>query len=240
MIKEGRDHPEYRLKWLLFTAPLEAIGLFGFAWSSMGPDYNHWIAPLIFSALVGIANYAIYMATIDYMVAAYGPYAASATGGNGFARDFLAGIAALYATPRKYCPQKRFTKHSISNLAFHQSIPTLAPVDPRTSRTPPPSSPASPSALPFPSTSSTSRARLSATAPSLPSRLVRKESSTAATGALQFVPGRRTSKQWAGSIPQYSSFPSCMCSFVSAHSPRCPIHDSPKARHTLARLFWFN
>ena len=39
------------------------------------------------------------MATIDYMIAAYGPYSASATGGNGFARDFLAGIAALYAGP---------------------------------------------------------------------------------------------------------------------------------------------
>ena len=39
------------------------------------------------------------MATIDYMIASYGPYSASATGGNGFARDFLAGIAAMYATP---------------------------------------------------------------------------------------------------------------------------------------------
>lgn len=28
-----------------------------------------------------------------------GPYSASATGGNGFARDFLAGISAMYATP---------------------------------------------------------------------------------------------------------------------------------------------
>jgi len=54
---------------------------------------------MIFASLVGIANYAIYMATIDYMIAAYGPYAASATGGNGFARDFLAGIAAFYSTP---------------------------------------------------------------------------------------------------------------------------------------------
>jgi len=27
---------------------------------------------MIFSCLVGIANYAIYMSTIDYMVAAYG------------------------------------------------------------------------------------------------------------------------------------------------------------------------
>ena len=41
------------------------------------------------------------MATIDYMVASYGPYSASATGGNALARDFLAGIAAMYSTPSK-------------------------------------------------------------------------------------------------------------------------------------------
>lgn len=65
--------PERRLYWLLWLAPLEAIGLFGFAWTSLGPAYSiPWVAPLIFSALVGIANYAIYMATIDYMVASYG------------------------------------------------------------------------------------------------------------------------------------------------------------------------
>lgn len=39
------------------------------------------------------------MTTIDYMVAAYGPYSASATGGNGFARDFLAGILTWCASP---------------------------------------------------------------------------------------------------------------------------------------------
>ncbi|KAI9855314.1 MAG: hypothetical protein M1824_006164 [Vezdaea acicularis] len=91
--------PEARLYWLLYVAPLETIGLFGFAWTSLGPPRVHWIAPMIFSSLVGIANYSIYMATIDYMVAAYGPYSASATGGNALARDFLAGIAAMYSTP---------------------------------------------------------------------------------------------------------------------------------------------
>ncbi|KAL8994806.1 MAG: hypothetical protein Q9188_006966 [Gyalolechia gomerana] len=92
--------PEARLYWLLFTAPLETIGLFGFAWSSLGPGRGvHWIAPMIFSALIAIANYCIYMATIDYMVASYGPYSASATGGNALARDFLAGVAAMYSTP---------------------------------------------------------------------------------------------------------------------------------------------
>jgi hypothetical protein len=91
--------PERRLWWLLFTAPLEFMGLFIFAWTSQGPRYNHWMGPMFASAMIGVANYAIYMATIDYMIAAYGPYAASATGGNGFARDFLAGIAAMYSTP---------------------------------------------------------------------------------------------------------------------------------------------
>ncbi|KAJ5266586.1 hypothetical protein N7478_009394 [Penicillium angulare] len=91
--------PEARLYWLLFVAPLLTIGLFGFAWTSLGPPHVHWIAPMIFSSLIAIANYSIYMATVDYMIASYGPYAASATGGNGFARDFLAGVAAMYSMP---------------------------------------------------------------------------------------------------------------------------------------------
>ncbi|EXJ88400.1 hypothetical protein A1O1_05330 [Capronia coronata CBS 617.96] len=92
--------PESRLWWLLFLAPLETIGLFGFSWTSLGPDYGiPWIAPLIFTVLIAMANYGIYKSSIDYMIAAYGPYAASATGGNDLARDFLAGIAALYSTP---------------------------------------------------------------------------------------------------------------------------------------------
>ncbi|KAL9616641.1 MAG: hypothetical protein Q9160_008497 [Pyrenula sp. 1 TL-2023] len=92
--------PEARLRWLLYVILLEPAGLFGFAWTSLGPQRGiHWIAPMIFSALVGIANYSIYQSSIDYTVAAYGVYAASATGGNDFARDFLSGIAALYSTP---------------------------------------------------------------------------------------------------------------------------------------------
>lgn len=92
-------YPEVRLWWLLWLAPLEPIGLFGFAWCSYGEPQVHWIAPLIFAVLIAIANYAIYMATIDYMVEAYGEYSASATGGNALARDLLAGISAMYAVP---------------------------------------------------------------------------------------------------------------------------------------------
>ena len=88
---------ESRLWWLLYTAPCLPIGLIGFAWTSL--PSTHWIGTMIFSAIVGIANYAIYMATIDYMVCAYGPYSASATGGNGWARDFLAGVLTIPAVP---------------------------------------------------------------------------------------------------------------------------------------------
>ncbi|KAK6214902.1 major facilitator superfamily transporter [Colletotrichum tabaci] len=104
-IKERRAKPnddraqyESRLWFLLYTAPCLPIGLIGFAWTIQGPPI-HWIGSMVFAAIVGIANYAIYMATIDYMICAYGPYSASATGGNGWARDFLAGVLTVPATP---------------------------------------------------------------------------------------------------------------------------------------------
>ncbi|KAJ5345726.1 Major facilitator superfamily domain general substrate transporter [Penicillium brevicompactum] len=87
-------------KLRLRHAPLEPIGLFGFAWTSFGNERNvHWIGSMIFSGCVGIANFAIYLSSVDYMVASYGVYSASATGGNAFARDLLAGISAMYAAP---------------------------------------------------------------------------------------------------------------------------------------------
>ncbi|KAF6814828.1 multidrug transporter [Colletotrichum sojae] len=119
--------PERRLTWLLYLAPLETIGLFGFAWTSMGPPESHWIAPMIFSCLIAIANFAIYMSTVDYMIAAYGPYSASATGGNGFARDFLAGVAAMYSTPLyENVGKTRHTEYAstiLACLAFFVTIP---------------------------------------------------------------------------------------------------------------------
>lgn len=92
--------PEQRMFLLLYTVLGMPIGLLGWAFCSLGPEENvPWIAALLFIVIIGIANYAIYLHTIDYLVAAYGPYAASATGGNGFCRDFLAGLAALYTVP---------------------------------------------------------------------------------------------------------------------------------------------
>lgn len=60
---DERAQYESRLWWLLYTAPCLPIGLIGFAWTSGGPPI-HWIGSMIFSAIVGIANYSIYMATI--------------------------------------------------------------------------------------------------------------------------------------------------------------------------------
>ncbi|TAQ88401.1 hypothetical protein B7494_g3261 [Chlorociboria aeruginascens] len=95
---DERAQYESRLWWLLYTVPCLPIGLIGFAWTSTGPPI-HWIGSMVFAAIVGIANYSIYMATIDYMICAYGPYSASATGGNGWSRDFLAGVLTIPATP---------------------------------------------------------------------------------------------------------------------------------------------
>lgn len=104
-IRQRRENPdderiqyESRLWWLLYTAPCLPIGLIIFAWTSTGPP-THWIGSMIAAAIIGIANYCIYMATIDYMICAYGPYSASATGGNGWSRDFLAGVLTLPAVP---------------------------------------------------------------------------------------------------------------------------------------------
>lgn len=95
--EDERTQYESRLWMLLWTAPCLPLGLLGFA--LVVRSDVHWIASMIFAAVVGISNYAIYMATIDYMICAYGPYSASATGGNGWARDFLAGVLVLPSKP---------------------------------------------------------------------------------------------------------------------------------------------
>jgi MFS family permease len=116
--------PETRLKALLWIAPLLAIGLFGSAFTVAGPPLP-WIAPLIFAILIGWANMAIYFATIDYMVAAYGgKYSASATGGNGFSRDVLAGICSFYTGPMYH----KLGNQNATWLLFGLSVLVIIPV----------------------------------------------------------------------------------------------------------------
>ncbi|KMU81328.1 multidrug transporter [Coccidioides immitis RMSCC 3703] len=125
--REAKRMRRFGLLSVTVAAPLECLGLFLFAWSSFGPPYFHWISPMFFSMMIAIANYCIYMATIDYMIASYGPYSASATGGNAFARDLLAGIAALYSTPfyKNGHPSYELVYPSLilSGIAFLVTIP---------------------------------------------------------------------------------------------------------------------
>ncbi|KAJ5912184.1 uncharacterized protein N7473_001487 [Penicillium subrubescens] len=132
-VKERRDHPdseraqyESRLWWLLYTVPCLPIGLIGFAWTSL--PQCHWIGSMIFAAIIGIANYAIYMATIDYMICAYGPYSASATGGNGWSRDFLAGILTIPATPFFENIGGKYHLEYASTILFCISLPLVIAV----------------------------------------------------------------------------------------------------------------
>jgi MFS family permease len=69
--KDRQAHPndeksqyESRLWWLLWTAPCLPLGLIGFAWTSGGPPI-HWMGSMVFAAVVGIANYSIYMYVIS-------------------------------------------------------------------------------------------------------------------------------------------------------------------------------
>lgn len=131
---DERAQYESRLWFLLYTAPCLPIGLIGFAWTIQGPPV-HWIGSMIFAGIVGVANYAIYMATIDYMICACkslesssaksfltfkldGPYSASATGGNGWARDFLAGVLTVPALPFF----QNIGKESGKNLEYASTI----------------------------------------------------------------------------------------------------------------------
>lgn len=61
----ARMAPERRLRLLLWLVVLEPFGLLLFGFFSLGPPMFHWILPMIASAMIGIANFAIYMATID-------------------------------------------------------------------------------------------------------------------------------------------------------------------------------
>ncbi|KAJ8132981.1 hypothetical protein O1611_g640 [Lasiodiplodia mahajangana] len=93
------EHTQYEMRLcpLLWTAPFLPAGLIIFGWAGRPP--HHWIGSMVGTTMIGFANYSIYMSTIDYMVCAYGRFSASATGGNGLARDLLAGIFTVPAIP---------------------------------------------------------------------------------------------------------------------------------------------
>jgi hypothetical protein len=116
--------PESRLWFLQYIVLGLPLGLLGSAFLVSGPPLP-WIGPLVFAVFIGWANMAIYFATIDYMVAAYGgKYSASATGGNGFSRDVLAGICSFYTGPM----YRKLGNQNAAFLLFSLSVVVCVPV----------------------------------------------------------------------------------------------------------------
>ncbi|CAD6896307.1 unnamed protein product [Tilletia caries] len=93
---DGEMPPEARLLWCLGASPLFAVSLFIFAWTCK-PEYAPWIASMIASAVYGAASHVIFIAVSDYTIAAYSLFAASAVGGQSFAREFLSGSVTLFS-----------------------------------------------------------------------------------------------------------------------------------------------
>lgn len=120
--KEGVElAPETRLTLLCFLVWTLPVGLLGAAFAGEAS----WQGMIFCTCLIGIANWAIYFATIDYMVEAYGSYSASATGGNGFCRDFLAGLCVLYTRPMFHGLGIRNTFLVLFSMSFLLCIPVV-------------------------------------------------------------------------------------------------------------------
>ena len=60
-----------------------------------------------------------------------GPYSASATGGNGFARDFLAGIATFYAfvCSSLVCPERQADDHLHCSAPLYSNLGQSHPLE---------------------------------------------------------------------------------------------------------------
>ncbi|WVW83504.1 hypothetical protein I302_105525 [Kwoniella bestiolae CBS 10118] len=98
-IHEGKVEPEERLVPLMACGIFFPAGMFWLAWTS-GPQFNVWV-PLISGVVFGIGLLAIFQGSTQYLIDAYGPYAASALAGSTLIRYAVAGLVAL-AFPKAY------------------------------------------------------------------------------------------------------------------------------------------
>ncbi|WVQ98421.1 hypothetical protein IAU59_005544 [Kwoniella sp. CBS 9459] len=98
-IHEGKVEPEERLVPLMCCAILFPIGLFWFAWTS-SDKFSFWV-PMMSGLVFGIALLAIFQGSTQYMIDAYGPYAASGLAGSTLVRYGVTGLVVL-AFPKMY------------------------------------------------------------------------------------------------------------------------------------------
>ncbi|WVQ83309.1 hypothetical protein IAT38_005448 [Cryptococcus sp. DSM 104549] len=98
-IHEGRIEPEERLVPLMVCAILFPAGMFWFAWTS-GANFSYWV-PMMSGLIFGMGLLSIFQGSTQYMIDAYGPFAASALSGSTFVRYSGAGVVIL-AFPTMY------------------------------------------------------------------------------------------------------------------------------------------
>ncbi|TBU39222.1 MFS general substrate transporter [Dichomitus squalens] len=88
--------PEERLTMAIWAAPLFAIALFWFGWTSF-PSVNFW-APMMSGFLMGIAILALLVALLNYIIDVYSYAAASALGACTVIRSIFGAIFPLFST----------------------------------------------------------------------------------------------------------------------------------------------
>jgi MFS family permease len=89
--QNGKDSTECRLLPMVIGSALIPLGLLPFGWTVQCKV--HWVAPIIFSSLVGYGYVSVAISSWSYLVDAFGIYAASATAATVLLRN--AGAAAL-------------------------------------------------------------------------------------------------------------------------------------------------
>lgn len=92
--EEGGSEPEYRLPPTIIGVQFTWIGLFGFGWTTY--SFVPWIAPILFSGVIGTGIILCYAGIFTFLVESYPLYAASALAANSFARSVFAASFPLF------------------------------------------------------------------------------------------------------------------------------------------------
>jgi MFS family permease len=96
--KAGGDaKPEYRLPIVVVAAVVIPIGLFCFGWTA--ELHQHWVLPIVGTAIVSFGVTLAFMAISTYLIDAYGAYAASAVAASTVLRSLGGALLPLSGGP---------------------------------------------------------------------------------------------------------------------------------------------
>jgi len=96
----GVSEPEYRLPPTIIGIQLCWIGLFAFGFTTY--SFVPWIAPIIFSAVIGCGIIWCFAGVFTFLVESYPLHAASALAANSFARSVFAAAFPLFGDQVSY------------------------------------------------------------------------------------------------------------------------------------------